>query len=65
MYTYNVVLNNLDPKNLHQQIIQLESMQNKLLPDDSIEAMTVLNTVKFLHKIEDEVRKQARAQHPH
>jgi hypothetical protein len=65
MYTYNIVLNNLDPKNLHQQITQLESIQDKLLPDDSIEAVAVSNTVKFLHGIEDEVRKQARAQHPH
>lgn len=65
MYTYNIALNNLDPKSLHQQIVQLESVQGKLLPDDSIEAVTVSNAVKFLHRIEDEVRKQARAQHPH
>ncbi len=65
MHTHNVVLKNLDPKNLHQQIVQLESMQDKLLPDDSAEAVAVSNTVKFLHRIEDEVRKQARAQHPH
>lgn len=65
MHTHNIILNNFDPKNLHQQIIQLESIQGRLLPDDSIEAVTVSNTVKFLHRIEDEVRKQARAQHPH
>lgn len=65
MYTYNIVLNNIDPKSLHQRIVQLESVQDKLLPDDSMEAVTVSNTVRFLHDIEEEVRKQARAQHPH
>lgn len=63
MLSNTVVLKNLDPKNLHQQILQLEAMQRELLDDH--DANTIRQTVKLLHMIEDELRRQVRAQHRH
>jgi phage-related protein len=65
MLANTVVLKNLDPKSLHQQIVQLEAIQREMAPDDSNEANTVKQTVKLLHMIEDELRRQARIMHPH
>lgn len=65
MLAYTVVLKNIDPRSLHQQIAQLESMQRDLVPDDCIEADTITKTVKLLHMIEDELRQQARRMHTH
>ena len=63
MLPNTVVLKNLDPKNLHQRILQLEAMQREQLDDHN--ADTLRQTVKLLHMIEDELRRQARAQHRH
>lgn len=63
MLSNTVVLKNLDPKNLHQQILQLEAMQREQLDDH--DANTIRQTVKLLHMIEDELRRQVRAQHRH
>lgn len=63
MLPNTVVLKNLDPKNLHQQILQLEAMQREQLDDHN--ADTIRQTVKLLHMIEDELRRQVRAQHRH
>lgn len=65
MLANTVVLKNIDPKSLHQQILQLEALQRDMSPDDSFEANTVKQTVKLLHMIEEELRRQARAMHPH
>lgn len=65
MLAHTVVLKNIDPKNLHQQILQLEAMQRDLAPDDSAQANSMRQTVKLLHMIEEELRRQARAQHSH
>lgn len=65
MLAHTVVLKNLDPKNLHQQILQLEAMERDLAADDSLQANSVRQTVKLLHMIEEELRRQARAQHTH
>lgn len=65
MLSHTVVLKNLDPKNLHQQILQLEAMERDLAADDSVQANSVRQTVKLLHMIEEELRRQARALHAH
>jgi|GEM_PF-3193473 len=65
MLANTIVLKNLDPKSLHQQIIQLESMQRDMATDDTVEADAINKTVKLLHLIEDELRKQARLMHQH
>lgn len=65
MLPYTVVLKNLDPKSLHRQIVQLEAMQRDLDEEDSVHADSVRQTVQLLHMIEEEMRRQARAQHPH
>lgn len=65
MLSHTVVLKNLDPKNLHQQILQLEAMERDLAADDSVQANSVRQTVKLLHMIEEELRRQARALHTH
>lgn len=65
MLSHTVVLKNLDPKNLHQQILQLEAMERDLAAEDSVQANSVRQTVKLLHMIEEELRRQARAQHAH
>jgi hypothetical protein len=65
MLANTVVLKNIDPKSLHRQILQLEALQRELTPDDSMEAATVKQTVRLLHMIEEELRRQARALHPH
>lgn len=65
MLANTIVLKNLDPKSLHQQIIQLESMQRDMAADDTMEADAINKTVKLLHLIEDELRKQARLMHQH
>lgn len=65
MLPNTVVLKNLDPKSLHQQILMLEAMQREMGPEDSREASTVQQTVKLLHMIEEELRRQARALRSH
>jgi hypothetical protein len=60
-----IMLQNVDPKNIHQQILQLEHIQHDMLPDDSAEANTVANTLKLLHQIEEELRHKARVEHHH
>lgn len=65
MIANTVVLKNIDPKSLHQQIAQLESMQRDLASDNNREAGTITETVKLLHMIEEELRKNARSLHQH
>lgn len=65
MLPNTVVLRNIDPKSLHRQILELEALHRELAPDDSLQANTVGQTVKLLHLIEEELRRQARAQHAH
>lgn len=65
MLSHTVVLKNIDPKRLHQQILQLEAMQRDLEADDSAQADSVRQTVQLLHLIEEELRRQARAMHAH
>lgn len=65
MLPNTVVLKNLDPKSLHRQILQLEALHRELSPEDRAEADTVQQTVKLLHTIEEELRRQARALHQH
>ncbi len=60
-----IVLKNIDPKSLHQQILQLEAMQRDMLPEERHEADTIMQTVNLLHTIEEELRRQARAMHQH
>lgn len=65
MLPNTIVLKNIDPKSLHQQILQLESLHREMAPDDRREADTISQTVKLLHTIEEELRRQARAMHQH
>lgn len=65
MLANTIVLKNIDPKSLHRQILQLESLHRELEEDDSHEADTIGQTVKLLHTIEEELRRQARIMHPH
>lgn len=65
MLPYTIVLRNLDPRSLHRQIVQLEAMQRDLDDEYSVHADSVRQTVQLLHMIEEEVRRQARALHPH
>ena len=65
MLANTIVLKNIDPKSLHRQILQLESLHRELTDDDSSEADTIEQTVKLLHSIEEELRRQARAMHQH
>lgn len=65
MLSHTVVLKNIDPKTLHQQILQLEAMQRDMDADDSAQADSVRQTVRLLHMIEEELRRQARAMHAH
>lgn len=65
MLSHTVVLKNIDPKSLHQQILQLEAMERELAADDTVQANSVRQTVKLLHMIEEELRRQARAMHAH
>lgn len=59
----SIVLPDVDPKNIHKQIVQLEHVQHDMLSDDSVEANTVASTLKLLHEIEDELRHKARVEH--
>lgn len=63
MLATTIVLKNIDPVSLHHQILYLESVQQEIMPPDSMEAHAVRDTVKLLHEIEEELRRQARAQH--
>lgn len=65
MLANTIVLKNIDPKSLHRQIINLEAMQRDMEDEGSMEADTVKQTVKLLHQIEEELRRQARAMHQH
>lgn len=65
MYLYNVTLKNLDAKNLHRQITQLEALQADMLMADSDEAEALKDTVRLLHEIEESLREQGRLQHHH
>jgi hypothetical protein len=65
MLPNTVVLKNLDPKSLHRQILQLEALHRDMSSDDRAQAETVQQTVKLLHLIEEELRRQARALHQH
>lgn len=65
MLANTVVLKNLDPKSLHRQILQLEALHREMTAEDGTEADTVKQTVKLLHMIEEELRRQARALHSH
>ncbi|PTQ90983.1 hypothetical protein [Agitococcus lubricus] len=55
----------VDAKEIHQQIVQLESMQQAMPDRDSVAANTVASTLKLLHRLEDELRHQARVDHHH
>lgn len=57
-----ITLHNVDARQLHQQILQLEHMQQHLAGTDMA---TIQETLKLLHHVEDELREQARAQHHH
>lgn len=65
MLPNTVLLKNIDPKSLHQQILQLEAMERELSADDDRQADSVRQTVKLLHMIEEELRRQARALRSH
>ena len=64
-----VSLSPVDAKQIHQQILQLETLhhdsQKKMLAIDSVKANTVATTLKLLHQIEDELRQRARVEHQH
>ncbi len=55
----------VDAKEIHQQILQLEAMQHDMLDGDSVAANTVANTLKLFHRLENELRHQARVNHKH
>ncbi|HQV81365.1 MAG: hypothetical protein KBF23_04270 [Agitococcus sp.] len=58
-----VSLSPVDAKQIHQQILQLETLHHDLLAIDSVKANTVATTIKLLHHIEDELRQRARVEH--
>ena len=59
----SITLTNVDPRTIHQQILQLEHIHRDLLAADSTEANTIASTLALLHQIEEEVR--ARVEHHH
>jgi hypothetical protein len=59
------MLTDVDPKTIHQQIMQLEHIHHDMLPDNSVEANTLAATLKLLHQIEEEIRHKARVEHHH
>ncbi len=63
MLPHTVTLTHLDAKAIHQQIEQLQKMHDELMPDDSIEAQTLKDTLKLMHVIEEGLRTQARSMH--
>lgn len=63
--TMSITLTNVDPRTIHQQILQLEHIHRDLLAADSTEANTIASTLKLLHQIEEEVRHKARVEHHH
>lgn len=65
MLSHTVVLRNIDPKQLHQQIIQLESVQQEMDAEHDDKADRLRQAVRFLHMIEDEMRRQVRIMHAH
>jgi len=65
MLPHTVTLKNIDAKSLHQQIAQLEALHDEMVPDDSMEANTLKDTVKLLHEIEESLRAQGRMMHHH
>lgn len=62
---HTVTLHNLDAKNIHMQIQNLEEVHRHMAPDDSFEAVTLTSTLKLLHQIEEELRQEARTMHAH
>jgi hypothetical protein len=59
-----VSLSPVDAKQIHQQILQLETLHHDLLAIDSVKANTVATTHKTITPdIEDELRQRARVEH--
>lgn len=61
----DITLRNVDPRALHQQILQVEGMLAHISPPDHPEAGTLRATLNLLHQIEETIRAQARFEHHH
>lgn len=62
---HTITLHNLDAKSIHQQIQNLEEVHKNMAPDDSFEAVTLTSTLRLLHQIEEELRREGRSMHTH
>ena len=58
-----VTLTNVDPRNIHHQINQLEALHRELEQHDPSEADMMRETLKLLHQIEETLRHDARVAH--
>lgn len=58
-----VTLRDVDPRNIHRQITQLETLHQELEAHDLTEADMMRETLKLLHQIEETLRHDARVAH--
>lgn len=58
-----VVLKNLELGSIQNQLDQIRMMQRSVMPDDSIEANTLRDTMKLLSQIEIELKRQSETKH--
>jgi len=58
-----VVLKNLELGSIQNQLNQIKAMQNSVMPDDSVEANALRDTLKLLTQIETELKRQSQTKH--
>ncbi|MFZ5699196.1 MAG: hypothetical protein ACOY9J_10870 [Pseudomonadota bacterium] len=59
----DVTLHNLDGHAVHAQLEQLKAMLREMMPDDSVEANSLRDSIKLLAEIERQLQKQGVAIH--
>lgn len=59
----DVTLRNLDGKAVHRQLEQLQAMHAGMMPDDSVEANQLRDTIKLLAEIEKQLAAKGVATH--
>ena len=58
-----ITLRDVDPRTIHRQITQLETLHKAMLADDSADAEAMKETLRLLHQIEETIRHDAREAH--
>ena len=59
----DVTLRNVDGQSVHRQLEQLQAMYAGMMPDDSIEANRLRDTIRLLTEIEKQLTGQGVATH--